>query len=120
MALVIAPDSQAVRAAAHPRLQGPAALEAGGAGAREWLKQPDVLDEIARKRCPSAGALREEGVKRAFRLHAVLTAGQRATVMAGHPVVLPVTALSPASRRLLPVGKAAPKWLAFYLYQDPW
>jgi hypothetical protein len=120
MALVIAPDVGAVAAAAHRRLQGPAALQAGVARAMEWIKQPDALDEIARKRCPSAGALRDESVRRAFRLHAALTTAQRATVMAGHPVVLPITALPAATRRMLPAGKTAPKWLAFYLYQDPW
>jgi hypothetical protein len=120
MALVIAPDADAVAAAAHHRLQGPAALQAGVTRAMEWIKQPAMLDEVARKRCPSAGALRDEKVRRAFQLHAGLTKAQKATVMAGHPVIIPLAALPAASRRLLPPGKAAPKCLAYYLYQDPW
>lgn len=120
MGLVFVPDPAAVSAAERQRLQGQAAVEAGIARALDWIQQPEALGTIARTRCPAAGELKEAQVQRAFRLHAALSRSQRAVVLAGHPVVLPYAALPARSRKLLPPGKPAPKWLAFYLYQNPW
>jgi hypothetical protein len=120
MGLVFVPEAEAVAAAGRQRLQGRAAAEAGIARALAWIKQPQALDEIARTRCPAAGALREEGVKRAFALFAALPKAQRETVLAGHPVTVPYATLPAASRALLPAGKPAPKWLNFYLFDNPW
>jgi hypothetical protein len=120
MGLVFVPDGQAVAAAARQRLQGRAAVQRGIERADAWLKQPAQLAAIARTSCPAAGALRDEAVKRAFTLHAALSPAQHAVVMAGHPVVVPYAALSARSRSLLPAVKSAPRWLAFYLYANPW
>jgi hypothetical protein len=120
MGLVFVPDSQAIAAAGRQRLQGRAAMEAGIERANAWIKQPNQLAVIARTSCPAAGTLREDSVKRAFALHAALSPAQHAVVMAGHPVVVPYAALPAHSRTLLPAGKPAPRWLAFYLYANPW
>jgi hypothetical protein len=120
MGLVFVPDPEAMTAASRLRVQGRAAAEAGIARALAWIKQPQALDEIARTRCPAAGELRDEGVRRAFALFATLSKAQRETVLAGHPVTVPYAALPVASRSLLPAGKPAPKWLNFYLFDNPW
>jgi hypothetical protein len=120
MGLVFVPDTEAMAAAAGQRLQGRAAVEAGISRAVAWLRQPAALDTLTRTRCPAAGALRNDGVRRAFLLHAALPRAQRDRVMAGHPVTLPFAALPPASRTLVSAGQPAPKWVTFYLHHDPW
>jgi hypothetical protein len=120
MGLVFVPDPQTVAAAGRRRLQGRAAVELGIERANTWLKQPAQFAAAARTSCPAAGALRDESVKRAFALHAALSAAQHAVVMGGHPVVVPYAALPARSRSLLPAGKPAPRWLTFYLYTNPW
>jgi hypothetical protein len=120
MGLVFVPDPQAIAAAGKQRLQGRAAVETGIARALVWLKQPASLGEIARTRCPAAGSLQNEGVKRTYLLHAALTAAQRATVLSGRPVVVAFAALPAASRALLPAGTKAPRWVVFYLHTNPW
>jgi hypothetical protein len=120
MGLVFVPDAQAMAAAARERLQGRAAVEAGIRRAVAWLKQPAQIATIARTRCPAAGALRDDSVRRVFALHAALSPAQHAQVMAGHPVVLPYAALPAHGRALLPPERSAPRWLAFYLYASPW
>jgi hypothetical protein len=120
MGLVFVPDPPAIAAAGRQRLQGRTAVEAGIERANAWIKQPDQLAVMARTSCPAAGALRDASVKRAFALHAALSPAQHAVVMAGHPVVLPYAALPARSRTLLPAREPAPRWLAFYLFTDPW
>jgi hypothetical protein len=120
MALIFAPDPEAVAAAERMRLQGQAGVESGIAQALTWMRQPALLPEITRTRCPAAAALQNEEVRRAFRLHAGLSRAQRAVVMAGHALTVPLAALPKASRALLPALKPAPQWLSFYLYQNPW
>jgi hypothetical protein len=120
MGLVFVPDPQAMAAAARHRLQGRKAVEAGIERALAWIKEPQQLPAIARSSCPAAGTLSDVSVRRAFALHAALTPDQHAAVMLGHPVVLPYTALPASSRRLLPAGKSTPRWLAYYLYANPW
>jgi hypothetical protein len=120
MGLVFVPDPQAIAMAGKQRLQGRAAVETGIARAVVWLKQPASLGEIARTRCPAASSLQSAAVKRAFTLHAALTPGQRAAVLSGHPVLVPLASLPASSRALLPAGAKAPRWLIFYLYTNPW
>jgi hypothetical protein len=120
MGLVFVPDPQAIAAAGKQRLQGRAAVETGIARALVWLKQPASLGEIARTRCPAASSLQSETVRRAFALHAALTAAQRAIVLSGHPVLVPYASLPATGRSILPGGPKAPRWLIFYLYTNPW
>lgn len=120
MGLVFVPDPQAIAAAGKQRLQGRAAVETGIGRALVWLKQPAALGEIARTRCPAAGSLQSETVRRVFALYAALTAPQRSVVLTGHPLLLPYASLPAHSRALLPAGSKAPKWLVFYLYTNPW
>jgi hypothetical protein len=120
MGLVFVPDPEAMALAARQRAQGKAAVEAGMARAVAWLKQPATLDTVTRTRCPAAAALREDSVKRAFMLHAGLSRAQRDRVMSGHPLTLPFAALPTSSKALVSEGRAAPKWVTFYLYHDPW
>jgi hypothetical protein len=120
MGLVFVTDPQAKAAAERQRLQGRTAAEAGIARALAWMKQPAELAEVSRTRCPAAGSLRDENVRRAFGLHATLTKAQRGVVLAGHPVSVPYAALPAAARSLLPTGKPAPRSLTFYLYTNPW
>jgi hypothetical protein len=59
-------------------------------------------------------------VKRAFTLYSTLSKAQRETVLSGHPVTVPVGALSPAGRSVLSGIRPAAKGVTVYLHDDPW